>query len=68
MLGAVAQYDATQGVIATTSTFAREAIKVFDVKPNRLTGHDFGNLVNLLWRVQMVIVPRIGAMTMPPLL
>lgn len=60
MLGAIAQYDASQGVIATTSTFTRDAIKVIEAKQNRLTGHKFSDLVDLLWRVQMVLVPRIA--------
>lgn len=63
MLGAIAQYDASQGVIATTSTFTRDAVKVIDAKQNHLTGHEFSDLVNLLWRVQMVLVPRIAPVT-----
>jgi hypothetical protein len=59
MLGVIAHYEATQGVIATTSTFTREAIKVIAANEHRLTGHGIRDLINLLWRVQMVMVPRI---------
>jgi HJR/Mrr/RecB family endonuclease len=60
MLGVVAQFDATQGVITTTSRFTREALKVISAKPFVLTGHEFDDVVNLLWRVKLIVVPEAG--------
>jgi restriction endonuclease Mrr len=57
LLGAIYQYDATQGVVTTTSALTRDAIKLVNSKPHRLAAHEYVDVVTLLWRVRLIVVP-----------
>jgi restriction endonuclease Mrr len=57
LLGSLYQYNATQGVLTTTSTLTKDALRVIEAKPNHLTAHQYSDVIDLLWRVKMIVIP-----------